>query len=222
MKYIKHIFLDLDGPLLDGKKRHYYCYRSILERFEFTPIGIDEYWEKKRAVVNRRVLLSMSGADKIYDDFLAAWLMMIETPDMLALDEVQEGAVDCLRSWKEQGLDLTLVTMRKNKRSLEEQLKSTGLRQFMNTVLASDHADGGVGKADAVRNLFPSKVNTDDALWIGDTEADWEAAKSLGCGVVLLSNGLRNDAYLRSLQGAVVKPSIASLKDSVLRRIYVS
>lgn len=222
MSAVKKIFLDLDGPLLDGKERHYHCYRSILERFGFKPIGIDEYWKKKRALVNRRDLLSMSGAEEIYDDFLAAWLTLIESPDMLALDKVQEGAVDCLRSWKEQGIELTLVTMRKNKSALEEQLKSTGLRQHLDTVLACDHADGGVGKADAVRKCFQGKVNKGDTLWIGDTEADWDAATSLGCSVVLLSNGLRNEAYLRSLQGAVVKPSIASLKDNVLGRFNVS
>lgn len=222
MKFIKQIFLDLDGPLLDGKERHYQCYRSILEKFGFKPIGIDEYWEKKRALVNRRDLLSMSGAEEVYDKFFDAWLTMIESPDMLVLDKVQEGAVERLRSWKEQGIALTLVTMRKNKRALEEQLDTMGLRQHLGTVLACDHAVGGVGKADAVREIFQGQGNKGSALWIGDTEVDWEAAKSLGCDVVLLSNGLRNEEYLRSLQGAVVKPSIASLKDNVLGRANVS
>lgn len=207
MSHIKQIFLDLDGPLLDGKERHYHCYRSVLEKFGFKPIGIDEYWEKKRAMVNRRVLLSMSGAEEIYDDFLAAWLTMIESPDMLALDKVQESAVDCLRSWKEQGIELTLVTLRKNKQALDEQLKSTGLRQFLDTVLVCDHAEG---KADTVRRLFQDKTIVEDALWIGDTEADWEAANSLGVDVVLVSNGLRNKEYLIKMKGALVVPSICS------------
>ena len=216
MSYIKQIFLDLDGPLLDGKERHYHCYRSILEKFGFKPIGIDEYWEKKRALVNRRDLLSLSGAEVIYDDYLAAWLATIESPKMLALDKVQEGAVDRLRGWREQGIELVLVTLRKDKQALEEQLKLLGLRQFLDMVLVCDHAEGGEGKADAVRNFLQGKTLIENALWIGDTEADWEAAKSLGCGVVLLSNGLRNEAYLKSLEGVVVKSSITSLKDEVL------
>ncbi len=222
MSHIKQIFLDLDGPLLDGKERHYHCYRSILEKFGFKPIGIDEYWETKRALVNRRDLLKMSGAEDIYDDFLAEWLLMIESPDVLALDKVQEGAVDCLRGWKEQGIELVLVTLRKDKRALEEQLNLMGLRRFLDVVLVCDHATGGEGKADAVQKLFQGKLLSENALWIGDTEADWEAAKSLGCSVVLLSNGLRNEAYLRSLQGAVVKPSIASLKDEVMGKQNVN
>jgi phosphoglycolate phosphatase len=222
MNITKQIFLDLDGPLLDGKERHYYCYRSILNRFGFNPICIDEYWEKKRALVNRRELLNLSGAEVIYDDFLAAWLLMIESPDALALDKVQEGAVDCLRSWKEKGIELTLVTMRKDKQALEEQLKLTGLRQFLDAVLVCDHAKGGEGKADAVRVAFHSKKLTENAVWIGDTEADWKAAKSLGSGIVLLSNGLRDGDYLEALSGALVMPSIVSLKSNVLKMLDVN
>jgi phosphoglycolate phosphatase-like HAD superfamily hydrolase len=210
MKCIKQIFLDLDGPLLDGKERHYHCYRSILERFGFKPIGIDEYWEMKRNLVNRRDLLNRSSAEEIYDDFLAAWLSMIESPNALALDKVQEGAVDCLRSWKEQGIGLTLVTMRKNKQTLEEQLMLTGLRQYLDAVLVCDPTEGGEGKADAVRSMFQVKRLVGKALWIGDTEADWEAADSLGVDVVLVSNGLRAKEYLTTMKGALVVPSIFS------------
>lgn len=217
MRGVKNIFLDLDGPLLDCKERHYFCYRTILKNFGFQPIGIDEYWEKKRALLNRRDLLRLSGANEIYEEFLASWLVLIESPYALALDKVQEGAIDCLRSWKAQGIELTLVTMRKNKPALEAQLASTGLGPFLDIVMVCDHADGAQGKADAVRHIYSESSFKRNALWIGDTEADWGAAKSLGCEVVLLANGLRNEAYLKALKGSVVKSSIMSLKE-----LYVS
>lgn len=222
MSRVKQIFLDLDGPLLDGKERHYHCYLSILEKNGFKPLSIDEYWGHKRALVNRRVLLNMSGAGMIYDEFLVAWLSMIESPDMLELDNVQEGAVDCLRDWKKLGIELTLVTMRKNRQALEEQLKSTGLRKYLDTVLICDHEEGGIGKAAAVREFFHGRINLAEVMWIGDTEADWEAARSIGCKVVLLSNGLRSEEYLKSLHGAVVKPSLASLKNNLLELFNVN
>lgn len=214
MSHIKQIFLDLDGPLLDGRERHYHCYRSIIEKFGFKPIGIDEYWKKKRALVNRRDLLNLSGAEEIYDAFLSIWLSMIETPEALILDKVQEGAIDCLCDWKEQGIELVLVTMRKNKLALEVQLNATGLRQFLDSVLVCDHAEGGSGKANAACKLLQNEVSKTDILWIGDTEADWDAAKSLGCRIVLVANGLRNDDYLEALGGALVIPSIAFLKNN--------
>jgi len=216
MNAIKLIFIDLDGPLLDGRERHYHCYQSILEELGFKPLGIDEYWETKRALVNRKDLLKMSDAESIYDDFFVEWLARIESPEMLALDKVQEGAVGYLRSCRAQGIELVLVTMRKDKQALERQLISTGLRQYLDTVLVCEHAEGGEGKADAVRNIYPASQFEECALWVGDTEVDWEAARSLGCRVVLLSNGLRNEAYLRSLQGALVKQSVALLENCVL------
>lgn len=219
VKDMKRIFLDLDGPLLDGKEKHYRCYQRILEGFGFPPIDIAEYWEKKRSLVNRRDLLNLSGAAEVYDDFIVQWLSSIESPEMLALDVVQDGAVDCLNWWKEQGLELILVTMRKNKQALEMQLDSLGLRVFLDAVLVCDHAGGGAGKADAARNFLKRKKRQAAAVWVGDTEADWEAARLLGHGVVLLSNGLREESYLRTLEGAVVKPSIASLHDNAFGRL---
>jgi len=219
---IRQIFLDLDGPLLDGKERHYHCYCRILEKYGFKPIGIEEYWGLKRALVNRRVLLNMSAAGEIYDRFLEAWLSMIESPELLALDKVQKGAIDCLASWKELGMELILVTMRKSRQALEEQLKLTGLRAYLDSVLVCNHAEGGMGKATAVREFSRNQLNNARALWIGDTEADWEAARVLECEVVLLSNGLRNEDYLLSLPGAVVKPSILAMKDYLSVRANVS
>jgi phosphoglycolate phosphatase len=216
MSGIKQIFLDLDGPLLDGKERHYFCYRTILEKFGFAPIGIDEYWDMKRALLNRRDLLNLSGAKTIYEEFLVLWLAMIESPAALVFDKVQEGAIDCLRNWKAQGVELVLVTMRKDKSALEGQLALTGLRPFLDTVLVCDHTDGAEGKANAVRNVYYAHNLRKNTLWIGDTEADWGAAQSLGCDVVLLSNGLRNETHLRSLAGNQVEPSITALNSRIL------
>lgn len=212
---VKQIFLDLDGPLLDGKERHYRCYKAILERHGYKPIAIDEYWEKKRDLLNRRDLLDLSGAEKIYDVFLEDWLSMIETPEMLALDKVQDGALECLRNWKRQGIALTLVTLRKNKLGLDVQLDATGLRPCLDAVFACDHAEGGEGKAAAVRSMCSDGGSIRNALWVGDTEADWTAARLLGCAVILVSNGLRSESYLKSLGGASVKPSIRELKDLI-------
>ncbi len=209
MRPIAQIFLDLDGPLLDGRARHYHCYRVILEKFGFKPVAIDEYWEMKRSLVSRRDLLRMSGAEEIYDDFLAAWLAIIESADALALDRLQDGVIECLRQWKSQGIELTLVTMRKDAGALERQLNTMGLRQFLDAVLVCDHAQGGEGKAGSVRALLQDRVRTNEALWVGDTEADWEAARSLGCDIVLVENGLRNAEYLRTLGNARVVPSIS-------------
>lgn len=218
----RSIFLDLDGPLLDGRERHYHCYQTILRNLGTEPISVNEYWDLKRAKINRRELLAMSGAEEFYDQFLTRWMEMIEQRNSLALDKVQEGAINRLEDWKQHGTSLYLVTMRRDKLGLEDQLVDLDLRPLLDEVMIVDHALGGEGKANAVRKGFPGKKIDSDCIWIGDTEADWKAARSLGCSVILLFNGLRNEAYLRSLEGAVVRPSIAALSNDVWSDLYES
>lgn len=208
MNDIRQIFLDLDGPLLDGKERHYFCYQTILKRFGFEPVAIDEYWASKRNLASLGNILDMSGAGAIHDDFVAAWRQIIESPEALALDRVQEGAIDRLRHWKDKGVRQTLVTMRKNRCALEEQLALTGLRPLLDAVLVCDHVNGGRGKADAARCALQDNVKMNNTIWIGDTEIDWEAAQLLGCGIILVENGLRCREYLCNLNNSMLVPSI--------------
>jgi phosphoglycolate phosphatase-like HAD superfamily hydrolase len=208
MRKIQQIFLDLDGPLLDGKYRHYSCYSYIMKKYGFSAIALDEYWEKKRLLLNRRDLLQLSDADSIYDEYLSEWLSLIETKELLALDRVQEGALDCLQAWKSLGVNLVLVTLRKNKEAVEEQLRLQGLAEFLDTILVCDHVSGGLGKANAVRNCQDIRIMPENSVWIGDTEVDWEAARSLGVDIILVENGLRNKMYLEQMHGSTVVPSI--------------
>lgn len=213
MAEVTQILLDLDGPLLDGKQRHYFCYRNIMKKYGFEPISIDQYWKLKRRKFGSSELLKLSGAEAIYDDFRYEWIKIIESPAALALDMLQPGVAACLQGWKDNKIRLILVTMRKNKIGLEQQLDILGLRVFLDRILVCDHAAGGAGKAAAVLDMWSSdNIMVRDAVWIGDTEADWQAAKVLGCPVILVSNGLRSQEYLMSLDGALIKPGIGLLK----------
>jgi phosphoglycolate phosphatase-like HAD superfamily hydrolase len=208
MKDYRRLFLDLDGTLLDGRLRHYRCYRSILEAAGFTPIAPEPYWEMKRAMTNRRELLALSGAEALYDHFLATWLATIESPAMLALDQLQEGVLAVLQEWRSQGRMLVLVTLRQDAAALEQQLVQLGLRPLFEAVLVCRHTDGGEGKATAIRGRYPGQDLTADSLLIGDTEADWAAARALGIDVVLVANGLRTAPFLSALEGATVVPAL--------------
>lgn len=212
---IEAIFLDLDGPLLDGKSRHYRCYADILLAHGYLPMDIESYWEMKRNRQSRKALLAVSTAVEIYDAFLTEWVQNIERLKYLALDKVQPGAIEKLKSWKEAGIKVHLVTMRSNKDNLLEQLQETGLFQYLSSWLVCDHTKGGKGKAEAVFRAFPAS-KAKNTLWIGDTEADYEAARGLGCSVWLLTCGLRTKDFLKSLQPDFLSESIVDVKAQVL------
>jgi phosphoglycolate phosphatase len=205
------VILDLDGPLLDGRYRHHACYGRILREHGYTPLGPDEYWEMKRQQRDRRAQLAASGAGAIYDVFLRRWLETIETPPLLALDRLQEGALDKLAGWQGQGVRLVLATQRHDAGSLRGQLTDFGLAPYFRHVVVCDHAEGGAGKARRVREVLGERPG-ESRLWVGDTEVDVEAARALGCPVWAVSCGLRTAAYLRSLAPHYLSESLSDVE----------
>jgi phosphoglycolate phosphatase len=196
---IKTILLDLDGPLLDGRLRHYQCYSDIISEHGYKPLPLKEYWIMKRSKKSRREQLASSDAEEIYDLFLDEWLKRIESPEYLNLDRVQSGALNQIRFWNQEGIRIVVVTMRSSRSQLMSQLKSTGVLPYLDAVVDSRHANGGRGKALALLREIPD-IDPRTSLWIGDTEIDFEAARHISCPICLLSCGLRTKNHLASLE----------------------
>jgi phosphoglycolate phosphatase len=196
----KHIVLDLDGPILDGRLRHYACYRDILLELGREPIDIDRYWALKREMTGRDKVLELSGAENEYDRFLQKWLANIERDEYLKLDRIQDGAKEKLAAWKERSdIVVILATMRNDRSALIQQLDDLEISGLLDKIVVSPHKYGAEGKARAVLDSL-SRGDLSDGLWIGDTEADIHAAEFLKCQVWALSCGLRNAERLASLK----------------------
>ena len=208
---IKTIILDLDGPILDGRYRHYACYSRILTEHGYTPISLETYWSMKRERKDRKQQLAVSGAEKIYDEFLMDWLELIEQPEMLMLDQLQPGVTAKLQQWQETGLRLFLATMRRYPERLYEQLRQLGLNIYFKHVVVCDYRVGGAGKAQNVKDAAPDLV-PEDTLWIGDAEADIEAARILGMHVLAITSGLRTEEFLSSLRPDFIYKDMAEVE----------
>lgn len=194
---ISTIILDLDGPILDGKLRHYQCYSDILRENGFIPIPLNEYWEMKRMRIDRHDQLAASRADAIYDTFLQYWMERIEEKRYLSFDRLHPGVLQKLESWRSLGVKLVIVTMRNNKVNLLWQLEKLELMPFFERIITVGSCSGA-DKANAVRdNVALSKH--DSALWVGDTEVDIDAAHELGVKICAVGCGLRKPVYLASL-----------------------
>lgn len=195
---INTVILDLDGPLLDGIDRHYACYSRILRDHGFAPVSKETFWNGKRLRCSRRVLLDQSQAGEFYDQFLKAWLADIESPEMLSRDRLQPGVTSVLKGWQDAGLRLVLATMRNNKPNTLEQLARLGLSSFFDTICITGSTDSG-GKAAAVQAAIGRMDSSaPHAVWVGDTEADIRAAKTLGIPIFAVTCGLRTESLLRA------------------------
>ena len=194
----KTVLLDLDGPLLDGKYRHFKCYQDILVQYGFEPMPIEAYWQMKRERQDRHKQLAVSGAGSIYPEFLEYWMQHIEEKDYLVLDQLQPKALAVLEAWKSKKIEVILVTMRNEKDNLISQLDSVGLLPFLDHVVAVGTSKGVKGKASAASE-FIDLNDKESVLWVGDTETDIWAARELGVKVCAVECGLRSSEYLVSL-----------------------
>jgi phosphoglycolate phosphatase len=195
---IKTLILDLDGPILDCKFRHYACYSQILNMYGYTAISLERYWAMKRNRLPLKKQLLVSGAEAIQEQFLQAWLEKIEQPDLLRYDCLQLGVKEKLEEWRNSGLHLILATMRRFPKYLEQQLVNFGLNTLLDHVLVCEHQLGGIGKAQQVQKFLP-QISPINCLWIGDTEIDVEAARYFGCLIWVVTCGIRTKTYLTSL-----------------------
>lgn len=195
---IQTIILDLDGPLLEGKMRHYACYRRILDEQGFEPVSIDEYWEMKRNRIDRRALLERSRAASIYDEFLKCWMERIETQEYLLLDRLQKNVIEILQRWKAAGIRLVLATMRNHPETLRWQLEHLGILPFFADLVVVGSGPDPLVKASGIQASL-GNAERKRMMWIGDTEADILAARKLAIPVCALTCGLRGREYLESL-----------------------
>lgn len=183
--------LDLDGPILAGKQRHYACYRDGMQAVGKTPMEIEAYWAHKRD--------QLVAADTSDEAFKAFWLSHIEEPEYLALDRLQSGAAEILKKWCDAGDQLVLVTMRQHESRVIEQLKSFGIYDYFSSVIVTQKPE----KEAALSGIDPKQ-----AIWIGDTEVDAQSAQRFGCPCYLVENGLREGAFLAQFAGCTVVPDI--------------
>lgn len=187
------IVIDLDGPLLEGRDRHYRVYSEILSGWGYDRLPIEKYWELKREGPGALLLLEQTGAGRLVAEFSEAWLEMIELPEMLSLDKLQPGVPEKLNHWRERGFRLIIATQRQDRTNLYRQLRDLSLDSYFDRVVLCE--TGGTGRAKATTCLREAS-EFNPVAWIGDTGVDIEAARVCGCPCWAVTCGLRSHGYL--------------------------
>jgi len=213
------IFLDLDGPVLECRDRHYACYVELCSRYGRKPRAPEGYWRFRRRRVSAVDLLISAGVRADEAELRRSWIDLIEQPRYLTLDAPQPGAAEAISAWKGAGWRLVLVTLRREARATRAQLERLGLAPLFDRIAVCDPELGSTGKAAAARDDV-GRSDPADCVWIGDTEIDAEAAAALGCsGLYLVSCGIRSAGYLRSLGAGEVVRDLSTLRDRLVRTI---
>lgn len=212
-------FLDLDGPILDVSRRHFLVYSDIVKSFGATPIEFADFWSAKRHKVPDVKILSRSGVADFAAEYTVRKLQLIEADEYLELDQLQEGALKTLALIKEHYF-LVLVTLRRSRPSLERQLRRLGVDRYLDQMLTSgdeEAIEGGQGwrvKCQLVRSAGLSTGSSD--FFVGDTETDILAGKSLGTRTVAVLNGIRDEHFLLDLNPTFAVAGIDKIELSTL------
>jgi phosphoglycolate phosphatase-like HAD superfamily hydrolase len=185
-----YIFLDLDGPILEGKNRHYQCYKDIVDMFGGDILDIDTYWDMKTSKITRDIVLEQSNFQASYSEFFEEWMKKIEDEKYLILDSLKPEVIETLSRWTKLTNNLVLVTMRQNREFLIHQLKNLNVHDFFHEIIDCPPQRKNT-KYEALKNK-----NFEKAIFIGDTEEDTNTAKMLNIKSIGITNGLRKKEFL--------------------------
>lgn len=187
------VFLDLDGTLIDSRRRVYQVFVDLIGDDALSGrINFEEYWAFKRAGRSNAWLLQHRfGFDATgVASFIARWMGVIEAPGYLSIDTPfawTSAVVEALGRRHE----LFVLTARQFEAAVCEQLKRFGLLDRFAAVLVTGQT---CSKAELVRARAIG-VSPEDVI-VGDTGADIEAARVLGVRAVGVLSGFRDRATL--------------------------
>jgi len=182
-----NIFFDLDGTLLDSRKRLYALFQDLVSESNLT---IDEYWELKRNKTNHKTILTERFKYKKddVDHFEREFLNKIERFDYLQFDIPVYGSYDVLNRLVKTN-SLYIVTSRQNKENVFIQLKNLEMYKYFKDILATENK---CEKTDLIRIL---QYQCDDFI-IGDTDNDILSGSQLGIHTIAVSYGFLNKQKL--------------------------
>jgi phosphoglycolate phosphatase len=216
------LVFDLDGTLIDVKKRHWTVYKIIIESLGGNPLPIDSYWRKKRQHIpvdrilsfsfpgksTHRVCADANSAHTVWkpslpDYFRKQFETMIEQPKFLSIDTCFSFTHQILKTLQPL-FHLNLVTVRRNEKTLLQQLDNLQLTQYFERIVTKKPGDD---PAQTKISLIKSNNIAPIAI-IGDTQADIGAACGLSVPSIAVTNGMRTKQFLIKHNPTYIAPTI--------------
>jgi phosphoglycolate phosphatase-like HAD superfamily hydrolase len=201
------LYLDLDGTLVDVKRRHYLAYARAAGTVGEQPVSLRAYWALRRRGASTMELAPADEERRA--TFLETWLAEVESAENLRLDTMIPGARRALSRVGER-YELALVTLRRDWGSLMEQLSWLGLMERFAAVYSRGWSEGCRSPKAYLIELATVELDR-RSLVVGDSEEDVRAARQVGLGCVSVTSGVRGRRYLAALEPDHLLRSIAGL-----------
>jgi phosphoglycolate phosphatase-like HAD superfamily hydrolase len=223
------IITDFDGPIMNLVDRYYYVYQLCLAQVREPNQSIkiltkDEFWEYKRAKVSEQQVGIRSGltADQA-EMFKQIRDRTAHQLKYLPLDRVIPGAIPALEQIQASGVELIVMTLRRNC-ELNVAFEQHGLDRFFSLdqryCLADDYQkQGDIKDKTQLMAQALSELKPEPNTWmIGDTETDIIAAQTHGIRVIGVLSGIRDLDRLEQYQPDLIVADLAAAVEFIFDR----
>jgi phosphoglycolate phosphatase-like HAD superfamily hydrolase len=211
---------DVDGTLLDQRRRYVAIHGTLVTQLGGTPVA--DYWERRRAGANEGELLCLADVPALFHrEYDRRREHLLETPQFLRLDRPLPGARDLLALLHGTGRDVCVITNRMHRDHLERQLRRHGLSPYIHHYLlrpaTAIRAPLIWSSTDGLRQIAEYKANAMDRLLgpmkvlVGDGPPDILAARLANCPSIAVSTGAYGPSALKRLRPTVLIQSLKEL-----------
>jgi len=197
---LRGVLLDVDGTLIDSNDAHASSWADTFREF-----GLDIPFERVRPLIGMggdKLLPQLTGLDHESDRASLMTKRRKEIFNTMYLPTLRAfpGAHELLTRLKEDDLALIIATSAE-KSELNKLLEQAGLEELVDRKTSSSDADRSKPDPDIIQAaLERGKLEPGDALMLGDTPYDVEAATHAGVSTVALRCGGWSD---HALSGAI-------------------
>ena len=194
---VRGVLLDVDGTLIDSNDAHAECWRDTLREF-----GREVPYETVRPLIGMggdKILPRLLGveADSETGERASERRAEIFRERYVPRLRTTRGAKALVRRLRDDGFRLVIATSAKEE-EMEVMLRQVGLDDLVPQRTTSDDADSSKPDPDIVKAaLGKARLDAREALMLGDTPYDVEAATRAGVGTVALRCGGWGDDALR-------------------------
>ena len=193
------VFFDLDGTLLDQKKRYFMIHQELCKQVNISSLPQNQYWDLKRKKISEENILKKNKVNQeLIDNYLRSRKSLLEDLSFLKYDQLFTGVFKMLENLSKKN-DLIIVTNRKNRENLLVQIESLKISHFFKKILNANTQEEP--RYLAKTNIINKHISLDDCkTWFfGDSEMDMQAGKSLKSTTVAVSLGIRESELLAKL-----------------------
>lgn len=204
MKKYDTVIFDLDGTLLNTLEDLHDCVNVIMKRFGWAEHSLGQIRKFVGNGIGKLMERSVPGGkgneqfEEAFSEFKSYY-----TSHCQVKTRPYDGVIDLMRILTQHGYRIAIVS-NKNDAAVKE----------LNQIYFAGYTGAAIGDREGARRKpAPDSVITalcelgsskEKAVYIGDSEVDYETAKNSGLDCILVSWGFRDRELLESFEGAVV------------------